>query len=53
MHVDDVTAALASRDMTAVNEAFMALANYPKQEALPRCYGPITASCPDNFISIS
>ena len=31
MHVDDITAALASRDMASVKEAFRALANYPKE----------------------
>jgi hypothetical protein len=46
MHVDDITAALASRDMTAVNEAFMARANYPKQEALRRCYGRLQHHAP-------
>jgi hypothetical protein len=29
MHVDDITAALASRDMASIKEAFLALANYP------------------------
>jgi hypothetical protein len=32
MHVDDITAALASRDIATIKEAFLALANYPKQE---------------------
>ncbi len=32
MHVDDISAALAGRDIAATKEAFLALANYPKQE---------------------
>ena len=34
MHVHDIAAALASRDMATTKEAFLALANYPKQEAI-------------------
>jgi hypothetical protein len=32
MHVDDITAALASRDVATIKQAFLAVANYPKQE---------------------
>ena len=32
MHVDDITAALASRDVATIKEAFLALAKYPKQD---------------------
>jgi hypothetical protein len=34
MQVDDITAALASRDMATIKEAFLALANYPKQDRI-------------------
>lgn len=34
MHVDDITAALASRDMASIKEAFLALANYPKEDRI-------------------
>ena len=34
MHVDDITAALAGRDMATIKEAFLALANYPKQDRI-------------------
>jgi hypothetical protein len=32
IHVDDITAALASRGMATIKEAYLALADYPKQE---------------------
>jgi hypothetical protein len=32
MHVNNITAALASRDVATIKEAFLALANYPKQD---------------------
>jgi hypothetical protein len=32
MHIDNITAALASRDMATIKEAFLALANYPKED---------------------
>jgi hypothetical protein len=34
LHIDDITAALASRDTATVKEAFLALANYPKQDRI-------------------
>jgi hypothetical protein len=34
MHVDGITAALASRDMAAIKEGFLALANCPKQDRI-------------------
>jgi hypothetical protein len=34
MHIDDLTAALASRDMATIKEAFLTLANYPKQDRI-------------------
>ena len=30
MHIDDITAALAIRDIATIKEAFLVLANYPK-----------------------
>ena len=32
MHVDDITTALAACDMGSIQQAFHALADYPKQE---------------------
>jgi hypothetical protein len=34
MHIDDITGALASRDVATIKEAFLALADYPKQEEI-------------------
>jgi hypothetical protein len=34
MHIEDITAALASRDIATIKEAFLALANYPKQDRI-------------------
>jgi hypothetical protein len=31
MHIDEIFAAVASRDMVTIKEAFLALANYPKE----------------------
>jgi hypothetical protein len=31
MHIDDITAALARRDVATIKEALAALANYPKE----------------------
>jgi hypothetical protein len=32
MHIDEIIAALAANDLGTIKEAFLALANYPKQE---------------------
>jgi hypothetical protein len=32
MHVDEITAALGAHDLATIKEAFLALADYPKQE---------------------
>jgi hypothetical protein len=34
LHIADITAALTSRDTATVKEAFLALANYPKQDRI-------------------
>ena len=34
MHIDNITAALAARDMGAIKEAFLVLANYPNGGAV-------------------
>lgn len=34
MHVDDITVALATRDIASIKEAFLALANYPKEDRI-------------------
>ena len=35
MHIDEITGSLASGDMATIKEAFLALANYPKQDRIP------------------
>jgi hypothetical protein len=32
MHIDEITTALASDDLVSIKKAFLAVANYPKQE---------------------
>jgi hypothetical protein len=32
MHIDEIIAALAANDLGTIKQAFLALANYPKQE---------------------